>query len=354
MYSVASGMSHPRSGPKRSKIGLVVVAVRARVQLHHQAVFHAHPGHLDQHVPGEQPHILGRGAARQGPLEHGLGLGRRQLGCERCLRRVIGGAGTHLLEELPPLLEGLDVTCVGRDVEARLRGQAPDLRRPARMPQVDGQVGPERGSYGAGPARSPDLVVPLERVGRRVGRAEHLDAEPVEQGAGPKLGPSQTGVDVVVDPHGRRGGQRLVDPEHAFELLRQPGAARRSAKQVKVVAEDLPDPPRIGFGPPAVDARDSQRLHRHALRVQHADDVVIRDHDQRRRIGKPLVEREQPGFDVPVRAHQRVSRGQLIQLACDVAHGGDRAEKAIGVQHSGEYIEVPGARCPSAACGAWC
>ena len=102
-----------------------------------------------------------------------------------------------------------------------------------------------------------------------------------------------------------------------------------------MIAEQLPDPPRVLFDRAAVDARDAQRLHRDALRVEHPDDVVIGDDDERRGIGERLVMREQPRIDVAVRAHQRQPRALGIQRACGLADDGNRAEVAIGVEHGG-------------------
>ncbi len=184
-----------------------------------------------------------------------------------------------------------------------------------------------------------DLLVPLQRVGGRVGRAEHFDAEAFEQRARAEVRTRETRVDVVVDAHRRRRRQRLGDAEDPLELVCQPGAARRPAKQVEVVGEPLPDPARVGLGRPAVEPGNTQRLHRHALRVEHAHDVVVGHDDERRRIRKALVEREQPGIDVPVRAHQRKLRRARVELARQIADLADWAEVPVGMQHVGSIGE---------------
>ena len=208
------------------------------------------------------------------------------------------------------------------------------------MPDVDGQVRPERRADDAAPSGVANLPMELERVGGRIGRAEHFDLEALEERPGPELGTPQARVDSIVDAHRRRARQRLVDAEDALELVRQPGAARRAAEQIEVVREPLPDRARIGFDRAAVEPWDAERLHRHALRVEHADDVVIRDDDQRCRVREGLVERQQLRIDVAMRADERQRSEFVVQRLRGGAHGGNRTEVAVGSEH-GASISPP-------------
>ncbi len=220
---------------------------------------------------------------------------------------------THLLEERAPFLQRADIGAVVAHLAPAERAEPADLVLPRRVPDVDREVGPERRPHVARPSRRADHLVPLERVGRGVRRAEHLDPEPLEQRARPELRLRELLLHPVVDAHGGRAVEPLGDPEHAFELVREPGAARRAAKQVEVVREHLPDLPRIRFRRRPIQPRDPEALHRHALRVQHPHEVVIRHDDQRRRVWKRRVLGEHPRVDMPVRAHQREIRDTVIQ-----------------------------------------
>ncbi len=77
----------------------------------------------------------------------------------------------------------------------------------------------------------------LQRVGRRVGRRQHLDVEALEQRARPELGRGELLDDCVVHARGRLTRQSLAHAEHLVQLVIEPRRARRAAKQVIVLGE---------------------------------------------------------------------------------------------------------------------
>ena len=85
-----------------------MVAVNARVQLHHQAVFHAHARHFEQHIGREAGCVSRGGLAMQGALENRFGICRIERRAIRAERAGIGGCGAQGAEESAALLEGGD------------------------------------------------------------------------------------------------------------------------------------------------------------------------------------------------------------------------------------------------------
>ena len=232
------------------------------MQLHHEPVLDAHAGHLHQHVTGEGVEIRRGCFTRARAVEDRRRVGVREPRRERRQRRMVGGRRAHRLEERAPLLERCDVAPIARDLLAGERAEARHFRRPVGMQDVDREVGPERRPHLTLPARRPNRLMMDERVGRGVGGAEHLDVEALEERARSKRGRPELRFDAVVDRRGVGRGQALVDAEHVRELVLQPAAARRAAKQVEVIGEELPDRPRIGFDRCAIERGHPQPLER--------------------------------------------------------------------------------------------
>ena len=72
----------------------------------------------------------------------------------------------------------------------------------------------------------------------------------------------ETGVDAVVIAVGALGRQPLADAEQRIEHVIEPDAGRRAAKQMKVIAKNLPDAPMIRFNFTAIDSGNTQILKR--------------------------------------------------------------------------------------------
>jgi len=97
----------------------------------------------------------------------------------------------------------------------------------------------------------------LEEVGRPVGRGEHLDVESLEEGPRPELGGAELLADLVVDSRRSVARQALADAEDLVQLVVEPGAGRRSAKQGVMVREPLPHYARVCLDGPCIPTPDS-------------------------------------------------------------------------------------------------
>ena len=313
--SVATGMSAPLSAPEPLEQRAVVVAERADVELHDQAVVDAHAGKLDQHVAGEPAGVVGRRLAPQGAREDRLGL--RWL--ERCspgrLDPVVGRDRAIGAEERPALLEGGDERRRSRDLPADDGRERVEVGPPARRAEVDDPVGTERRAHVAGPARGADRGVEGERVGRVVGGAQRLDAKPLEQRARPEGRRCELGAELVVDCHGGVAAQPFGDTEHVTQLVSQPDAGRRAPEQVDVVRERLPGLPVVHVDGASVGSGHAEHLQRDTLGVQHPEDVVVGDDEQLgRRAERRVGVGEQPRIHMPVRAHDRQVRDPVVEI----------------------------------------
>ena len=165
-------------------------------------------------------------------------------------------------------------------VDARYGAQLVDLLAPPGRIEVDDGIRAEGRAHVAGPSRCADRLVVIERISRRVGGAQHLDVEPLEQTARPHLRLAQAVRDLIVDGLGVRAGQLFLHAEHVREFVRQPQSGWRATKQVKMLREGLPDLPVIQLHRAAVRARDAHLLQGDTLRIEHAEDVMIGDEQQ--------------------------------------------------------------------------
>src|ERR1019366_2289427 len=86
-----------------------------------------------------------------------------------------------------------------------------------------------------------------------------------------------------------------------------------------------------------IHLRNPQRLQRHALRVQHPENVVVRLDEQRSRIGKRLILGEPARISMTVWRNDRQVANSLIQLHSHGARGGFSRKKSICIQHGVPY-----------------
>ena len=107
---------------------------------------------------------------------------------------------------------------------------------------------------------------------------------------------SRNGVEIQVR---RFLAQPLRQAKLLLKRVIQPNPCGRAAEQVVVLGKNAPHLPRILHH----RLPDFEIVHRDALAVQHAKDVVVGLHQQRRRIGKRLVVGKPCRLGMPVRAH---------------------------------------------------
>ena len=98
-----------------------------------------------------------------------------------------------------------------------------------------------------------------------------------------------------------------------------------------MVGEGLPDFAVVGLDRPAIPPRHAERLQRHALRVEHAEDVVVGDDQQIGRAAERVVRvGEHARVDVAVRADQRQARHLPVEVLGDLLLARIGAEEAVG------------------------
>ncbi len=114
----------------------------------------------------------------------------------------------------------------------------------------------------------------------------------------------------------------------------EPEAGGGSAEEVVVAGEDAPDLARVG-GLLAVELRDAEGFERDALRVEHAEDVVVGLDEEGGGVGEGLVFGEPARVGVAVRGDDGQVADGVVELsamgraACRRERAGDRA--ALGV-----------------------
>jgi len=329
------GMSAPLVRAEIPVDLLVVVAERAGMNLHHHAVLHAHPSHLHQHVCLEEPLIRRRGSAGQGFLKQRFGLLLREGMGVRLQHGMVRRDGSHRAEEGAASFQRRDERVKGADGMSADPTEGVQLLLPVGAGDAEQRVGPEAGDDAAVPVRVPDGPVFLERSRGGVRRSEHLDVEAVEQRARQELRGGQALGDLIVDVHGRVAVQPVPNAEDVVELVVEPGARGGAGKKVEVIREALPDGTRVGFHRAAVEPRDAQVFQPHAPRVEHAEDVMVRDDDERGGFRERRVGSQQTGVHVAVRPDDGQISDLLVERAGDAAARGIRVEEAVGMQFQG-------------------
>src|SRR5690625_2746361 len=99
----------------------------------------------------------------------------------------------------------------------------------------------------------------------------------------------------------------------------EPGAGRRTEKEVIVVGEDLPHRARVGVDGATVAAGNPELVECDPLRVQHPEDVVIRRDQEGCRLRERFVVGQQRRRHVPVRTNERQVLDLVEEFARDAA-----------------------------------
>ena len=181
--SVRTGMSWPVSGPYRREGGRAVVAQHASVDGHHQPVVHAHPRHLQQHVPAEVTDLRSVSAPGDDSLEQGF--------CVRAGTSIVYGSSTPWSRTLRRV--------GGSARGGSASGEVPGERRRGRRRSEQGvhvvgepcrggvqvAVRAEGRDHPSGQGARRQRGVPGQVVERIVSGGEDLDPELFEQCPGP-------------------------------------------------------------------------------------------------------------------------------------------------------------------------
>src|SRR5262249_12582861 len=158
-----------------------------------------------------------------------------------------------------------------------------------------------------------------QRVVGGVGRRQDLDVETLEYPARAEFRLRQTIGDPVVDSLRRFAAELLVYAEDVAQLVRQPHARRRAAKQMEVFGEGLPDFAVVGLHRAAVNARYAERFHRDALRVEHPENVVVGNEQQISGRAEWIIRGgEHPRINMAMRADQRLVGDLAIETQRDL------------------------------------
>src|SRR5580698_6422517 len=274
------------------------------MKLHRQPIFHAHPSHLGQHLRLKQLDIALARVAFIDALVQRRRLTEWQVRSPRRQMSMVRRRRTVLLEERPTLSQCIQVALPGRDVLVRRLGKLLQIVLKADVLGIDDSIRTEGRYHSPLPSALPNLLVLQERIKRCVGGSEHLDVEALKESARTELRRAKLLVDRVVVLVGVVGAQAVLETKLLLESVVDPETRGCSAKQVVVLREDAPDLTRIGLLL-SVRLRNTKRLHADSLRVQHAEDVVIRLDEECRRVRKRLVVCEPLWICMPMRADDR-------------------------------------------------
>ena len=294
------------------------------MDLDDQAVLEAHPDHLGEDLPAEELRLRGIEHPREGLSEEPAAGGCVEIGGDGARVAVIGGGGAHLPEEPAARRQGPEIPLPGAGLLPGDLAQADDILPEPLKIGVGHGIGAEAGDNPPAPARRGDRLVVFEGIEGGVRRGERLDVEAIEEGAGPELRTGQGLRNPVVERIRIGRIEPVVDAEEEIKDVFEPHPGRRSPEEVVVLRKQTPDRAGIGFDGSSVDPGNPQFLERDALAVEHPEQVVIRDQEQRRRIGKGDIVGIPPGIGMPVRADDGEPLDLAVQAAGDQPLGRSR------------------------------
>ena len=244
---------------------------------------------------------------------------------------MIGGHGPVFAEIGAAGAVGVDQPGPARRVFLGQCAEIGDAFGKARLVRIGDVVRP------VGGADTPDQPLGLEllMVGQGIEREfcghQHFDIGLVENGERQKLRCLQRRIDRVVDLVSGVRTERFVDAEHEVQRMVDPGLGGRGVEQIIVLGEQPPGVAALGDRL-AVLARHAELVVAHALRPEHAQNVMVRRQEQRRRIGERRIVRQPLRHDMAMRADDRqagdggveFARNGQLRLVC--------RQQAIGVQ----------------------
>ena len=311
----------------------IVVAERTGVDLHHQAILRAHRRHLGEHLRTEQLGIGGGDIGADHPREQRLSLGRRQVRGLRGRVAVIGRGRPMPSEEGAALAVRGEIAGPAEHILAGQLAEPDQIVAKALEFGIDHRIGAIGGEHAPLPARCRDGLVMLERVERRFGGGDHLDAEPFEQRARAEFGGGEARRDVVVIMVGGAGIELDIQPEGLGEDPVEPHPRGRAPEQMIVPGQDAPGLARIDRRCGSARHRcQPKRFQRNSLAVEHAEHVMVRLQQQRGRILERRIAGEPGRIGMAMRADDRQITDRVIKPPRDRADMGVDREKPVGVK----------------------
>ncbi len=313
----------------------VVVAEATRMDLHHQAIVHTHAGHFGEHLAAKDLRIPGAEPAAHDSVEQTADLVLRQVGRSAARMPVVGRGGAHLREERAALAVRAQIALPGTNV---FTGESAELLQRGSelfVLGVDHRIGTVGGDHTAVPSAGADRGMVEQGIERRFGSGDHFDVEALEQRTRPEVGLLQRGSNRIVVVIGSARVQSHTKAEHVVEDVVEPHGRRRAPEQVEVRRQYAPCLAWVGFGAGAVGTRNSQRIQRNSLAVEHPEHVMVRDQQQLGGIGEGGVVGEPCGVGMAVRADDGQVRDLRVQAPRDRARDSVGGEEAVLIQCQG-------------------
>ncbi len=246
-------------------------------------------------------------------------------------------------KEGPPRPQRIQVTLVGRNILAGQLAQLAQVIAGSPPP-------PGRSPHPAGRSAAPAPSIPTREwpCGARANRPPHRwspaprcrsartapAAETPAFAASARWCRSRHRRSPPTAARADRRARRTHDPATAASAFHETGSSAWQRPATRLW--DRPVGTRL-----AAQLRDPQRLQRHALRVQHAEDVMVRLQQQRRRVGEGLVLRKPARIRVPMRTDDGQVLHRFVQSACDrPGQCPIHRKKPVSIQHAAPSVSL--------------
>gem|GEM_PF-6743295 len=212
---------------------------------------------------------------------------------------------------------------------------------PAWSIEVGNGIGTEGRKHALAQTVGGQLDMVAEVRGGRVCRRDDLDIEAIKQFSRAESRVGNAIGDLVIDGIRGFGTRNLINAEDLDELVLQPIARRRTAEELPILAEGVPDLPRVGLDRATIEPRHSKASRLDALRCQHAEHVMIRNYQQLRRVGERRILREHLWFHVSVHADKRQILRRVIDFSGDAPLLCRERKSAVRVELEGRHYFCP-------------
>ena len=161
--------------------------------------------------------------------------------------------------------------------------------------------------------------MPFQVIERAFGGRDDFDVESFKKRSGAEVVVPKTRADMIIVGVGGVGSECLGKPEYLLERMVEPKPRRRSSEEIVVFREQAPDLPAVFLGGSAICTRHPQGLKRHALRMKHAEHVVIGRDEEIGRVWKMGILREPTRVRVTMGRNDRRGFDGFIERARNVA-----------------------------------